>query len=93
MSSLPTLLRWSHAKPSDVEAVLPPKPLTDDEKAVRELQLLIRQCKETPLKLYRDRFACGRMELCTELNDAHLVEITRYQAELEDELNSLLKSI
>lgn len=92
--SLLTLFTRSHVQPRDVvKVVLPPTPLTDAEKAVRELELLIRQCKEAPLKIYKERFGCSRMELCTELNGPQKATIAQYQAELEAELATLCKAV
>lgn len=90
--SLMTFLKGSPVRSREVAVTLPPKPLTDAEKAVRGLTLLIRQCKETPLVIYRERFGCSRMEICTELNSTQMAEVAALQAELEDELRTLYES-
>lgn len=89
MSLLALLTRSHDRRRNVVKAIAPSSSLTDADKTVYELKMLIHQCKENPLQVYKERFAC-RMEIHTELNERQKVCVTQYQADLEKELNTLL---
>lgn len=90
--SLLALITRSHDKQRKVEAIVPTRPLSDADKAIHGLEVLIRQCEENPLQAYIDWFGCG-IEKHTELNKGQRALLAEYQTELENDLNNLLKSM